>query len=84
VSNNVIIKETTEVKDAFLRESLAILVRNHGPEDIVQILSEVMDDYAVRYACQTGDYDGASALKLIAAHLAGLDHFIENYDPTVQ
>jgi hypothetical protein len=84
MSNNAIIKELSDTKVAFLREQLGILVRNHGPDDIVQILSEVMDNYAMTYARRTGDYDGASSMKLIAAHLAGLDAFIENYDPTVQ
>ena len=77
------IGEPNHAKIAFLREQLGILVRNHGPEDIVQTLGEVMDDYAHTYARKTGDYDGASAMKLIAVHLAGLDTFIDNYEPTV-
>jgi hypothetical protein len=80
MSNQTTIKETTEVKDAFLRESLAILVRNHGPDDIVQILSEVLDDYAMTYARRTGDYDGASSMKIIAAYLSKLERMLANYD----
>jgi len=79
---NAVIKDLANVKTEFLRESLAILVRNHGPEDIVQILAAVMDDYAMTYAQRTGDYDGASAMKLIANYLDGLDKYIDNYDPT--
>jgi hypothetical protein len=82
--NNANIRDLSNARSVFLRESLAIMVRNHGPEDIVQVLGEVMDDYAQTYARSTGDYDGASAMKLIAEHLAGLPSFIENYDPTVQ
>jgi hypothetical protein len=80
VSNNATSKELSTPNVAFLRESLAIIVRNHGPDDIVQVLSEVMDDYAIAYARRTGDYDGASAMKLTAAHLAGLEAARSNYD----
>jgi hypothetical protein len=80
MSNAAVIKDLSNVKTEFLRESLAILVRNHGPEDIVQILSTVMDDYAMTYARRTGDYDGASAMKLISDYLDGLDTFIDNFD----
>jgi hypothetical protein len=77
VSNNATIKDP---RATFLRECLSIMVRNHGPDDIVQLLSEVMDDYAMTYARRTGDYDGASSMKLIANHLAGLEAARANYD----
>jgi len=81
--NQTAIKEiaSPNPRDAFLRESLAILVRNHGPQDIVQILAEVLADYAMAYASRTGDYDGASSMRIIAAHLEGLDEFLDNYEP---
>ena len=84
--NQAAIKEPAapNPRDAFLRESLAILVRNHGPQDIVQMLAEVLDDYAMAYARRTGDYDGASSMKIIAAHLEGLDAYLDNYDPTTE
>lgn len=75
-----LIKDAVSVKDAHLREQLAILVRNHGPDDIVGALATVMDDYAMTYARRTGDYDGASAMKLISDYLDGLDAWLEDYD----
>ena len=66
----------------FLRESLAILVRNHGPDDIVSNLATVMDEYAMKYARRTGDYDGATVMKLISDYLDGLNDYVENFDPT--
>ena len=80
MTNVTTLKDPATVKDIFLRESLAILVRNHGPDDIVQTLATVMDEYAMKYARRTGDYDGASAMKLISDYLDGLDDYIENYD----
>lgn len=78
--NSAMIHALNDAKKAFLKESLSILVRNHGPDDIVSTLATVMDDYAVHYARRTGDYDGASAMKLISNYLDGLDEHIENYD----
>jgi hypothetical protein len=72
--------ELSDTRVAFLRESLGILVRHHGPDDIVQVLSEVMDDYALNYARRTGDYDGASSMKIIAAYLSKLERALDNYD----
>ena len=75
---------TTALADAsgaFLRESLAILVRNHGPEDIVQTLSEVIGDYAVTFATRTGDYSGAAEMYTVARYLDGLEAFLNNCDP---
>lgn len=80
MSNNATIDSLNSAKNVFLRESLAILVRNHGPEDIISTLATVLDAYAFEYARKTGDYDGASAMRLISDHLDGLDAFIENYD----
>jgi hypothetical protein len=56
------------------------MVRNHGPDDIVSTLATVLDEYAFEYARKTGDYDGASAMRLISDHLDGLESFINNYD----
>lgn len=69
-------------KQVFLRECLSIMIRNHGPDDIVATLASVLDDYAFEYARKTGDYDGASVMRLISDHLDGLESFIDNYDPT--
>jgi hypothetical protein len=80
MTNASTINDPAKVKDAFLRESLSILVRNHGPEDIVRTLATVMDAYAFEYARKTGDYDGASAMRLISDHLDGMDKYIDNYD----
>jgi hypothetical protein len=80
VSNQSLITELNDAKKAFLRESLSILVRNHGPQDIVSTLAIVMDDYAATYASRTGDTDGASSMKLIANHLDGLESYLDNYD----
>jgi hypothetical protein len=80
VSNNAVIQDLSNVRATFLREALAIMVRNHGPDDIVHTLAEVMDDYAIVYARRTGDYDGASSMKLTAAHLAGLELARANHD----
>jgi hypothetical protein len=71
-------------KNEFLRESLAIMVRNHGPDDIVSTLASVLDDYAFEYARKTGDYDGASVMRLISDHLDGLEAFVDNYAPTME
>lgn len=81
MSNQSMITDLNDAKKAFLRESLSILVRNHGPEDIVSTLATVMDDYAMQYARRTGDYSGATAMKLISDYLDGLDDHIENYEP---
>lgn len=80
MSNQSLITELNDAKKAFLRESLSILVRNHGPQDIVSTLATVMDDYASTYASRTGDYDGASAMRLISDHLDGLESYLDNYD----
>jgi hypothetical protein len=80
MSNQTVINDNSRL--AFLRESLAILVRNHGPDDIVQILSEVLDDYAQTYARRTGDYDGAASMKIAAAYLGKFERYVDNYDPT--
>jgi hypothetical protein len=82
-TNTETIKAST-VRQAFLRESLAIIVRHHGPEDIVSTLSEVMDDYAHNYAKRSGDYAGASQIGVVAKFLEGCDSFVANYDPTVE
>jgi hypothetical protein len=80
MTNSAIIDDLSNSRIAFLRESLSILVRNHGPDDIVQILSEVLDDYAMKYARRTGDYDGAASMKIVARYLAKLDDALANYD----
>jgi hypothetical protein len=82
MTNSATINDLSDTRIAFLRESLAILVRHHGPDDIVQILSEVLDDYAMTYARRTGDYDGAASMKIIAAYLSKLERALDNYDPT--
>ena len=78
------ISDLANARGAFLRESLGIMVRNHGPEDLFPALSNVLDAYAIVYARRTGDYSGASAYKLMAEYLDGYDKFVENYDPTVE
>jgi hypothetical protein len=80
MSNPASINEKSRFKNEFLRESLAILVRNHGPEDIIQTLAAVLDAYAFEYARKTGDYDGACAMRLASDHLDGLEAFVTNYD----
>ena len=80
MTDQATINSLSKVKDMFLHESLAILVRNHGPDDIVSTLATVMDEYAITYARRTGDYDGASAMKLISDYLDGLDEYVENFD----
>jgi hypothetical protein len=84
MSNAQIISDLGNVRQAFLRESLAIMVRNHDPDDIVSTLSEVLDDYAHNYAKRSGDYEGASKMGVVATFLQGLDKFVDNYDPTVE
>ena len=81
MSNQAVINDLAKVKNEFLRESLAIMVRNHGPDDIVATLATVLDDYAFEYARKTGDYDGASVMRLVSAHLDGLEAFVDNYEP---
>jgi hypothetical protein len=80
MTNQTVVDDLSNTRVAFLRESLSILVRNHGPDDIVQILSEVLDDYAMKYARRTGDYGGASSMTIIARYLAKLDDALANYD----
>lgn len=82
MSNAEIISDLANARGAFLRESLGIMVRNHGPEDIFPALSNVLDAYVVIYARRTGDYQGASKYRLMAEYLDGFDKFVENYDPT--
>ena len=82
--NALTISDLANARGAFLRESLGIMVRNHGPEDIFPALSAVLDDYSVTYARRTGDYSGASDYRLMAEYLDGYDKFVENYDPTVE
>ena len=82
MTNQTVLNSLPNASAAFLRESLAILVRNHGPDDIVSILATVMDEYAITYARRTGDYDGASVMKLISDYLDGLNEYVENFDPT--
>jgi hypothetical protein len=84
MTNTETIQQLDNVRQAFLRESLAILIRHHGPEDIVSTLSEVMDDYAMNYARRSGDYAGASEMRVVAKFLEGCDSFVANYDPTVE
>jgi hypothetical protein len=84
MSNQALISDLSKVKNEFLKESLAIMVRNHGPEDIIQTLATVLDAYAFEYARKTGDYDGACAMRLASDHLDGLEAFTANYDPTVE
>ena len=45
MSNAEIISDLANARGAFLRESLGIMVRNHGPEDIFPALANVLDDY---------------------------------------
>lgn len=80
MTNVTTLNDPPTVRKMFLKESLAILVRNHGPDDIVSTLATVMDDYAMTYARRTGDYDGASAMRLISDYLDGLDAYLDNYD----
>jgi hypothetical protein len=80
MSNAAAINDPLRVKNEFLKESLAILVRNHGPEDIIATLATVLDAYAFEYARKTGDYDGACAMRLASDHLDGLEAFVTNYD----
>ena len=84
MSNAQTITELVGVRQAFLREALTIMVRNHGPDDIVLTLSEVLDDYAHNYARRSGDYEGASKMGVVATFLQGLDEFVDNYDPTAE
>jgi hypothetical protein len=88
MSNAEIISDLANARGAFLRESLGIMVRNHGPEDLFPALSNVLDAYAIVYAIvyarRTGDYSGANAYKLMAEYLDGYAKFVENYDPTVE
>ena len=75
---------TNDVRQAFLKESLGIMVRNHGPEDIISTLATVLDEYANEYARKTGDYSGASQMRLASNHLDGLEAFIHNHDGAPQ
>jgi hypothetical protein len=80
VSNAETIKDLDNARAVFLREALAIMVRNHGPQDIISALSTVMDAYAVVYARKTGDYDGATAMRLVAAELDTIEERLDNHD----
>jgi hypothetical protein len=82
MSNAELIKSLSLARDATLRASLAVLVNGAGShvEDLIQMLSEVIDDHAVAYALRTGDYDYASKLSIMAEHLTRLDAFVDNYD----
>ena len=82
MTNQEVIQDLSKAKIAALRHALSIVVRSHAPSDIIEILSEVMDDESMRYAQRTGDYSRAADMSVIADYLEGLDHFLENYDPT--
>ena len=71
MSNAELIRNLSLARDATLRASLAVLVNGAGShvEDLIQILSEVIDDHAVAYALRTGDYDYAISLSAIARNL---------------
>ena len=79
MSNNATTRDIDK-REEFLRESIAIIVRNHGPEDIVRVLAAVMDNYAFEYARKTGDYAGAAAMRIVSDHLDELPSYLENYD----
>ena len=71
MSNAEIISDLNNARGAFLRESLGIMVRNHGPEDLFPALAIVLDAYAVAYARRTGDHQGSHTYRLMAEYLDG-------------
>jgi hypothetical protein len=73
-----------KAQSAFVRAMLAAMLDRMGGDELIQMLAEVMDDYAHDIARREGAYERAAALSVMVEHLEGLDKFIDNYDPTVE
>jgi uncharacterized protein YutE (UPF0331/DUF86 family) len=84
MTNSQTIAELDKAREAIVRRTIADMLDHYGGDELIQILSEAMSDYAHHIARREGLYERAAALGVMVRYLEGLDKFLANYDPTAE